>query len=233
MRLCPPRTRGAGATTRPQAALLQLAGRRRLEISHPLVPPLLLQRPRHPIDFRPGALGPTARCPRSSERSGGSAGCVPSGPINSSIAEGVTAGRPTPRATLGLVENLHPANGQNRPIRQRLEFQRHLRDDAQGAQRAGEQFAEIVTGDIFHDAAAGFERHAAAIDGADADHIIADRAPAKAARPAQGRGHQRRRASPARLRAVDRQPLPFGGQQSASAASVMPASTVIVMSRAG
>ena len=63
-----------------------------------------------------------------------------------------------------------------------LDLERELRDDAQRAERAGEQFAEVVAGDVFHDAAAAFERDAAAVDGVDADHVIAHRAVAEAAR---------------------------------------------------
>ena len=48
----------------------------------------------------------------------------------------------------------------------RLELQGDLSDDGQRTQRTGEQLAKIVASDIFHDAAAPFEGHAAAVHGA-------------------------------------------------------------------
>ena len=98
-------------------------------------------------------------------------------------------------------------------LRQRLHFERELRDDAERAERAGEQFAEIVAGDVFHDAAAAFERDAAAIDGVDADHVVAHRAVAEPARagPVGGRDAAERGFGGAGD--VDRQLLPFGGER--------------------
>ena len=74
-------------------------------------------------------------------------------------------------------------------FRQRFHFERQLRDDAERAERAGEQFAEVVAGDVFHHAAAAFERHAAAVDRVDADHVVANRAVAVAPRAVPIRGH--------------------------------------------
>ena len=127
-----------------------------LEVSDPLVPPLLLQRPRHPIDFRPGALQSHGQMPKVVGGSGGSAGSAARLGADQQLDRRGSDRRADQRReqTLGLVEILHPANGQNRPIRQRFEFERHLRDDSQGAQRTGEQLAEIVTGHVLDDPAA-------------------------------------------------------------------------------
>ena len=52
-------------------------------------------------------------------------------------------------------------------------MQRHLGDDAQRAQRAGQQAAEVVAGGVFHHAAAGGEDRAAAVHRAEAQHVVA------------------------------------------------------------
>ena len=100
-----------------------------------------------------------------------------------------------------------------RAFRQRFHFERELRDDAERAERAGEQLAEVVAGDVLHDAAAAFERDAAAIDGVDADHVVADRAVAVAARAVPVRGHHAAERGFAGARHVDRQMLAFGGER--------------------
>ena len=96
---------------------------------------------------------------------------------------------------------------------QRLHLERELRDDAERAERAGEQLAEIVAGDVLHDAAAAFERDAAAVDGVDADHVVADRAVAVAARAAPVRGDDAADRRLGGARHVDRQLLAFGGER--------------------
>ena len=49
------------------------------------------------------------------------------------------------------------ARDQGRLFGNRLQPQCHLRDDAERAERAGEQLAKVVAGDVLDDAAAAFE----------------------------------------------------------------------------
>ena len=113
----------------------------------------------------------------------------------------------------------------------RLHFERQLRDDAERAERTGEQFAEVVAGDVFHHAAAAFERDAAAIDGVDADHVVANRAVAVASRAAPIRGHHAAdRGFGARGTSIG-SCCPSAASVAARSAIRMPASTRIVMSR--
>ena len=48
-------------------------------------------------------------------------------------------------------------HGHFRLLRQRPQLERHLRDDAERAERADEQLAQVVAGDVLDDAAAGLE----------------------------------------------------------------------------
>ena len=129
-------------------------------------------------------------CGRASGRAS-SGSCQADCPTNRSIAVGVAVEMHEPFAEL---PRQRPARGKLATtvaecFGQRLDLQRELRDDAQRAERAGEQFAEVVASDVFHDAAAAFERHAAAVDGVDADDVVAHRAVTEAARGRPVGGH--------------------------------------------
>src|SRR5262249_28221033 len=94
----------------------------------------------------------------------------------------------------------------------RLEFERHLGDDAEGAEGAGVQFHQVVAGDVLDDAAAGPGLGAVVGDEADADDVVAEGAVAVAARPADVGGDGAAEGGPLRVRHVDRQPLVLGGE---------------------
>ena len=82
------------------------------------------------------------------------------------MAAGVVCGRDERREQFFSAGKIwHVASQERRLLGQRPDFQRQLRDHAQRAQRAGEQFAKVVAGHVFHDPAAPFERHSPAVDG--------------------------------------------------------------------
>ena len=58
---------------------------------------------------------------------------------------------------------------------------RQLRDDAQRAQRTGEEFAEVVTRDILYYASASLECVSPAVNGFDPNDVISRRAGTEAA----------------------------------------------------
>ena len=135
-------------------------------------------------------------------------------PSSRSIAVGV-ASRFTSRSRIASDGRQIRAGGDERRgfFRQRFDLERQLRDDAERAERTGEQLAEVVAGDVLHDAAAALERDAAAVDGVDADHVVAHRAVAEPARAGPVRGHDAAERGLGRAGHVDRQLLPLGGER--------------------
>ena len=77
---------------------------------------------------------------------------------------------------------------------------------------ADEQFGEVVAGHVLHHPAAGLDDASVRKNHLDADEVIANRAVAKATRPAGVGGKQRADGQPLRVRRVDGQPLPAPGQ---------------------
>ena len=109
-------------------------------------------------------------------------------------------------------EILKTCPDQNGRLGQRFEFQRQPRDDGERALRADEQFAQVVSGHVLDDAAARMEHAAVGRHGRQSDDIVAERPATEPARSAGIRGHRPAQRGPARLRDIDRQPLPFGFQ---------------------
>ena len=179
---------------------------------------------------------PTYSRPTLPSSTGPNTGLSPRGrPANSSMATG-RAGEPNQsgQQSFGQVEIGHVAGHQRRRLGHRPDHQRHLRDDAQRAQRAGHQAAHVVAGGVFDHAAAAGKRRARAIHGREAQQIVAHRAVGISSRAGRIDGHRAADGRPVGLRNVDRQPLPLGRQSiCVSSAIVMPASTVIVRSSAG
>ena len=97
-------------------------------------------------------------------------------------------------------------------LRQRFHLERHLRDDAKRAERANEELAQIVAGDVLDDAAAGLDLVALVVDGADAEDVVAQRAEAVATRAAGVDGEGAAERGAIRVGHVDRQPLVFDGE---------------------
>ena len=82
------------------------------------------------------------------------------GPASSSIAAGVVAevdqARQQSFGRSPVAQRRRPTD--RRALGQRLDLERHLRDHAQRAERAGQQFAKVVAGHVLDDAAAALER---------------------------------------------------------------------------
>ena len=70
-------------------------------------------------------------------------------------------------------------------LRRRHDFNRHFMQRREGAPGAGEQFAEIIAGDVLDHLAAGFERLRPPADGMKAEQMIARGAGLDAARTGQ------------------------------------------------
>ena len=88
--------------------------------------------------------------------------------------------------------------------RQRVQPERRLGDDAEGAEGAGEQLAEVVAGDVLDDPAAGLGHHPVGAHEGDADEQVPGGAVEQPARPAgadregAADGRRRRRGRPGR-----------------------------------
>ena len=156
-------------------------------------------------------------------------------PASNSMATGRAGERTRPASSFSAnVEVGHVADEQHRRLGQRANHQRHLRDDAQRAERAGHQPAHVVAGGVLHHAAAAGKRHAGSVDGREAEHIVAHRAVGISSRAGGIDRHRAADGRPVGLRNIDRQPLPLSRPECRfNSAIVMPASTVIVMSSAG
>ena len=90
-------------------------------------------------------------------------------------------------------------------FRRRQHLQRDLGDDAQRAVAAGQQLAQVETGDVLQHAPAGVDHLAVPGDRADAQHVIAHRAPGDAPRAGQvGRDHAAQRLRLARAESAAR-----------------------------
>ena len=111
----------------------------------------------------------------------------------------------------------------------RMEPQRDARDQPEPAARAGEELPEVVAGDVLHHLAARARDHPVRQDDRDADHEVAHRAVAVAARAGEiaGEAGADRRVA----RRVEREHLAVLGRGSAwSSESRIPASTIAVRS---
>ena len=146
---------------------------------------------------------PTSNQPAAGMRPAAGEDRFQAGPMTSSMAAGVTAEVTRPASSFSAgdqspAQSWQPAGDDRRVGRAGLGSQRDLGDHAQRAQRAGEQFAKIVTGDIFDHPAAAFERQAAAVDGTDADDVVAHLPPADSGAARTRPWPPRRRAWPDR-----------------------------------
>ena len=205
-----PAPRSENSTCRGQSASASVSATTTCA-APPAVPEFVLHVLGQPVDFGFGAFDANASVSRF--RIADSNRSTPA-PTSRSIATGGAARFASRlRAFSAIVEVGTIGNDRRRALRLRFHLERQLRDDAERAERTGEQLAEIVAGDVLHDAAAAFERHAAAIDGVDADHVVANRAVAVAPRAAPIRGHDAADRRFARARHIDRQLLPFGGER--------------------
>ncbi len=79
------------------------------------------------------------------------------------------------------------------------------------------QLAQIVTGDVFDDAAAGFDLNAFVVDGADADNVVARRAEAETVRPADVGRQRAAERGVLGIGYIERKALIFSGQKSLKA----------------
>src|SRR5262249_9665258 len=97
--------------------------------------------------------------------------------------------------------------------RPRPQLERYLGDDAQGAQGADVQLAQVVAGNVLDDAAARPGFVPLVVDHADADDVVAQGAVAVAARPTGVGGQDAAEGGPVGVRHVDGQALIFRGEQ--------------------
>ena len=91
-------------------------------------------------------------------------------------------------------------------------FERQLRHDGQCPDRSHQELAQIVAGDVFHDAASRGKQAPLTVDRRDADDEVSERAVSISPRSARVAGDGSSDGGTMRLGDVDRQALPLGGQ---------------------
>src|SRR5262249_21263049 len=91
----------------------------------------------------------------------------------------------------------------------RQHLHRGLGDDAERAERAGDEPRDVVAGDVLHDTPAELEHAAAAVDQLHAEHEVAQRAGRSAPRAGEPRGDAAAERRGAEVRRLERQALAF------------------------
>src|SRR5262249_38232319 len=104
------------------------------------------------------------------------------------LIEEINTDGPSARAMKLLQQGFHAIRctaqrDQRLLLRSGLEFEGHLRDDAQGAERADVELAQVVAGHILDASPSGLDLLSLIVDHADADDVIPKRAETKTPRP--------------------------------------------------
>ena len=98
--------------------------------------------------------------------------------------------------------------------RHRQHLQARFDDQAQRAERAGDQARDVVARDVLHHLAAEGQQLAAAVDHREPEHVVAHRADAGARGAGQARRHHPAEGSPAaKVRRLERQALALAREQ--------------------
>ena len=105
-----------------------------------------------------------------------------------------------------------PGPDQRRGFGDGADLQGQLGDDAQGAERAGQELGEVVAGDVLDDPPAPFDHRSLGVHEADADDLIARPPRPEPPRPARVRRIHAAQRRAVGLGGIDQQPLPFRGK---------------------